>query len=106
MTACNRFARLRSEEPAADSLLRPGYYTDMAVESLVDEALTLPAAERLRLVERLWDSLREDLQANPAGLPLSDEQLQALDRRAAEMELNPRLGSSWEAVKARLSTEL
>jgi putative addiction module component (TIGR02574 family) len=75
----------------------------MAVESLTDEALALPAAERLRLVQRLWESLHATLQADPDALPLTDEQLQALDRRAAEMERDPRLGASWEAVKARLS---
>ena len=61
--------------------------------------MALPAAERLRLVQRLWESLRAD----PDALPLSGEQLQALDRRAAEMERDPGLGSSWEAVKARVS---
>jgi putative addiction module component (TIGR02574 family) len=71
----------------------------MAAESLMHEALALPAADRLRLVQRLWDSLRAD----PEALPLSAEQLQALDRRAAEMEADPQLGSPWEAVKARVT---
>jgi putative addiction module component (TIGR02574 family) len=70
----------------------------MAVESLTEEALALPATERMRLAQRLWESLQSD----PQAFPLSSEQLQSLDRRAAEMESDPHIGSSWGAVKARI----
>ena len=48
----------------------------------VDELRRLPLPERLEAIEELWDSLEDE-----SGLfPLSDEERDALDRRAAEDE--------------------
>jgi putative addiction module component (TIGR02574 family) len=70
----------------------------MVTKSLLAEALALAPAERLELLERLWESLQSD----PAATPLTDEQRRELDRRDAEMDANPHLGSTWEDVKARV----
>ncbi|MEL6157931.1 MAG: addiction module protein [Cyanobacteria bacterium J06554_11] len=56
-------------------------------------------ADRMQLVEMLWDSIL----ANPERLPVTDEQKQALDVRFAKHQLHPEEGSSWEDVKKRLS---
>ena len=51
----------------------------------VAEILKLPAEERMRLVELIWESLVSD---SPA-LPLSDAHRAVLDERLAEHERNP-----------------
>ena len=58
----------------------------------------LSAAEKLQLVEDLWD----DLSANPADVPLLDWQIEELDRRKANLQSHPITISSWEEVKARV----
>ncbi|MEH2410167.1 addiction module protein [Nostoc sp.] len=56
-------------------------------------------AEKLQLVEDLWD----EITATPAALPVLDWHKQELARRKAEYLQNPAIGSSWENVKARIS---
>ena len=73
----------------------------MVAKTLLDDVLSLPAADRRELVEHLWESL----QADPNGFKLTDEQGKELDRRAAEMDRDPNLGSSWEDVKARVCSK-
>jgi putative addiction module component (TIGR02574 family) len=51
----------------------------------VAERLKLPAEERLRLVELIWDSLA----AGPADVPLSEAHRAVTDERIAEHERNP-----------------
>ena len=55
-------------------------------------------AERILLVEEIWDSIADDGQE----VELTDVQRQDLERRIANYEANPKSGSSWEEVKARL----
>ena len=57
----------------------------------------LSVAERIQLVEDLWDSIAED-----ADIPLTDAQKAELDRRLEDLERNPDAGEPWEAVRARL----
>jgi putative addiction module component (TIGR02574 family) len=65
---------------------------------LVAEILALPVAERMRLVEAIWDSIS----AVPEALPLTDWQKEELDRRLAEFDADPDAGSSLEEVFARI----
>jgi len=51
----------------------------------VAEILKLPAEERLRLVELIWESLA----AKPSEVPLSDAHRAVIDERIAEHERNP-----------------
>lgn len=67
-------------------------------QELVAEILALPVAERMRLVEAIWDSIS----AVPDALPLTEWQKQELDRRLAEFEADPDEGSSLEEVFARI----
>jgi putative addiction module component (TIGR02574 family) len=69
----------------------------MATDPL-HEIRKLPVAERIQLVEDLWDSIAEDTDV----LPLTAEQEAELDRRIADAEANPGIGRSWSEVKARL----
>ena len=66
--------------------------------SLREELLELSAAERLELVEELWDSIADDDEA----LALTDEQRRDLERRLAEAEADPTGGSPWEEVRKRI----
>jgi len=70
----------------------------MKQEALVVEILALPVADRVRLVEAIWDSIS----AVPEALPLTDWQRQELDRRLAELESDPEAGASLEEVFARI----
>ena len=54
-------------------------------EAEIAEILKLPAEERFRLVERLWESLC----ANPSAVPLSEAHRAALDDELAEHRRNP-----------------
>ncbi len=67
-------------------------------QNLVADILELPVAERVRLVEAIWDSIA----AAPEDLPLTEWQRKELDRRLAEFEADPATGSSLEEVFARI----
>jgi putative addiction module component (TIGR02574 family) len=58
----------------------------------------LSAAEKLQLVQDLWD----DLAANPANVPVEDWQIEELDRRKANLERNPASALTWDEVKKRI----
>ncbi|HEX7183094.1 MAG TPA: addiction module protein [Thermoanaerobaculia bacterium] len=64
----------------------------------VAEILELPVAERIRLVEIIWDSIA----AVPEAVSVSDELKDELDRRLTEFEANPDAGSPWEEVRERI----
>ena len=63
------------------------------------EQLTI--AERVELVEEIWDSIA----ASPERLPLTDAQRQELDRRLALHEREPNRVTPWEDVRAKLQRE-
>ncbi len=59
--------------------------------------LKLGLAERLQLVEDLWDSLVQE----GAVMPVSDEQRDALRCRKERFLNHPHSGLSWEQVKSQ-----
>ena len=64
----------------------------------IEELLKLSVAERIQLVEDLWDSIAAD----PENVPLSESQLKELRRRLAEHRANPDSAVPWEEVRRRL----
>jgi putative addiction module component (TIGR02574 family) len=58
----------------------------------------LSADERLSLLEEIWDSLVDA----PEAVPITDAQKGDLQRRLDAYKDNPKAGSPWEEVKARL----
>lgn len=60
--------------------------------SLPPEIRHLPVAERVDLVDRIWDSIVED----EKQFQLSDEQKAELDRRLAARAESPDRGVSWQ----------
>jgi putative addiction module component (TIGR02574 family) len=72
--------------------------TQMSTSELSSDFRSLPIAQRLDLVEQIWDSIIKD----EAQFELSGEQKAELDRRLAEHVAAPDRGDTWANVKARL----
>ncbi|HTE20787.1 MAG TPA: addiction module protein [Armatimonadota bacterium] len=68
------------------------------MNSNVTSVFDLSPAEKLQLVEDLWD----DLVAVPEAVPVHDWQKAELDRRKSNLTSNPASGLSWEEVKRRV----
>ena len=68
----------------------------MIDESLLAKVSSLSPADRLELIDVVWDTLAPD------DLPVTDAERALLDARLADMERNPNDQSSWPEVKARL----
>lgn len=64
----------------------------------VSDLLHLSVAERIQLVEDLWDSIASE----PEALELTPTQKEELDRRLAEHEADPSSAVSWEEFRAEL----
>ena len=69
--------------------------------SLRDEILKLPLAERIQLVDDIWDSVIAQAEA----LELTDAQRAELERRLRKAERDPSGGVAWEDLEAELSGE-
>jgi putative addiction module component (TIGR02574 family) len=69
--------------------------------SLLETAKGLPLAERIELVEALWESITLD----GYEPELTTAQAEELDRRLAAHEKNPEDVVEWEAVKADLESK-
>jgi putative addiction module component (TIGR02574 family) len=67
----------------------------------IRELLKLSVAERLELVEAIWDSIA----ASPEALPMTDAQKRELDSRLAEYQARPESGRTWEEVRDSLDDE-
>lgn len=64
----------------------------------MQEIFQLSVAERIQLVEDIWDSIA----LKPDDIPLTDAQREELDRRLLQHKENPTEGVSWEDLKKRL----
>ena len=67
-------------------------------EMSTSDLLKLPVAERIKLVEAIWDSIA----AAPDALVLTDAEREELDRRWTAYERDPSVGSPWAEVRARI----
>jgi len=66
-------------------------------KALMEQVLSLPAADRLDLMDRIWASLAD----NPELIPLPDEHRRILEARLRAHRTNPGEVVSWEAVRGR-----
>ncbi len=64
--------------------------------NLTEEARKLSVAERIALVEEIWDSIAED----NGCFELTEAQKQELDRRLESFHADPSQGRTWEEIKA------
>jgi putative addiction module component (TIGR02574 family) len=60
--------------------------------------LELTAAEKLQLIEDLWN----DLTTTPDAIPVHDWQKEELARRKANLAQQPASGLSWDEIKRRV----
>jgi putative addiction module component (TIGR02574 family) len=61
---------------------------------------TLSPAERLSLIEELWDSL------DASEVPLTAAQRAELDHRLATADADAKQGATWKQLKAKLKQRL
>jgi putative addiction module component (TIGR02574 family) len=66
-----------------------------------EELLRLPLAERIELVEDLWDSIAADAES----VPVPDSHRRELARRRAAHRSDPSAVLPWEEVRERLWSE-
>ena len=64
------------------------------------EIRKLSVAERILIVEEIWDSIA----AEQESVQVADAQKAELDRRIASFDASPNEGKSWEEIKRRLET--
>lgn len=64
----------------------------------ISDILQLSIAERIQLVEDIWDSIA----VVPEAVPLTEEQKAELDRRLESYQANPDEGISWQELKDKL----
>jgi putative addiction module component (TIGR02574 family) len=69
--------------------------------STIEEIHTLSVAERIQLVEDIWDSIAAD----PEALELPEAQRQELDSRLQAYQQDPAGGATWDEVKAKLQSQ-
>lgn len=69
----------------------------LSYESLLADASRLPVADRIQLVEAVWNSLPEETAA-----PISAEQRAELNRRLDAYEANPEEVLTWDQVLEQL----
>lgn len=64
----------------------------------IESVFDLSPAEKLQLVQDLWD----DLAADPSSVPVPDWHIAELERRKARLDANPGTGRTWDEVKQRI----
>lgn len=74
----------------------------MTSDALRKELFQLSTAEKLELVEELWDNIATEREDEP--FPLTDAQRQELNRRVQELDDHPERARPWEEVRERLWT--
>jgi putative addiction module component (TIGR02574 family) len=67
-------------------------------EAMVVSLMQLNLAERIQLVEDLWDAIA----AAPQAAPVTDAQKAELDRRLTSYQVRPADDRSWAEIKATL----
>jgi putative addiction module component (TIGR02574 family) len=63
------------------------------------ELRALPVAERLKLIEDLWESIETDADA----LPLPDWHRSEIDRRLDALNAGDSVGAPWDEVRRRIA---
>ncbi len=74
----------------------------MTMQPILDQIKQLSFAEKLQLVEDLWDAIADEATKQPLSEPLRAELL----RRLEEHRLRPDTPLEWDEVKAELARRL
>ena len=62
---------------------------------IIEEFRKLPSAEKIRLVQQLWDEVSDEA----SHLPLTGQQRELLDERIDEHEANPEDVEPWDQAR-------
>lgn len=73
----------------------------MSASFQLPDVSQLSVAERIIVVEQIWDSIAAEQQAST----LTPAQEAELDRRLESSRQSPNAGASWEEVKARIQAK-
>ena len=76
----------------------PCYVASTMKEPSLGDILQLGVAERIQLVEDVWDSIA----AVPESVPLTQEQRLELDRRLEQYRRSPETSIPWDEVRKRI----
>jgi putative addiction module component (TIGR02574 family) len=68
------------------------------MNTIITEILQLSVAERVQIVEDIWDSIGN----TPEELPLSEAEKLELNKRLESYRQNPNEGIEWETLKKNL----
>ena len=74
----------------------------MDIQQIVEAFRRLPAEERARIVEELWDEVARELEQQPLG----DARQRLLDERIRQHEENPADVEDWKAARDDLLRDL
>jgi putative addiction module component (TIGR02574 family) len=74
----------------------------MIVANIKKQALALKPAQRIRLVQEIWDSIA----AEPENVEVPEEHLRIIDERLSEHERDPSSVLTWPQVKRKLRRNL
>jgi len=74
----------------------------MDTQQIVEAFRQLPADDRVRLVEKLWDEVARELEQRP----LTEAQQRLLDERIREHEAHPNDAEAWETARDDILREL
>ncbi len=69
---------------------------------ILASARELPIAERIKLVEEIWDTIATE----PTTVTLTSEQMAELDRRIEYHRLHPEDAIPWETVRDKMLASL
>lgn len=72
------------------------------LKSVSDDALQLSAEDRLRLIEKLWDSLED----GTAAVDLPEWHKAELEARITAHDLDPSAAVPWDEVQAEILASL
>jgi putative addiction module component (TIGR02574 family) len=74
----------------------------MDTQAISDSFLKLPPNERIRLLQKLWDMVADDV----AEIPLNEPTRRLLDERIQQHEENPTDVEPWEQTREEILSEL
>jgi putative addiction module component (TIGR02574 family) len=83
-------------DPLREDLLYGSLFT--MIKEKIPELQKLSTADKFALAVELWD----ELSSNPDEIPVTQEQLNELDRRFEEYRQNPDKVVTWEEAKAKI----
>jgi putative addiction module component (TIGR02574 family) len=72
------------------------------IKETIPELQKLSTADKFALAVELWD----ELSSNPDEMPVTEEQMNELDRRFEEYRLDPDKVVTWVEAKARILSGL